>query len=362
MLLSTTLNILAQVEAERGQIEVEHWAAIAIGITILSLLVFVVLLMTKYVRISLNIFVDTPPPLSMGPVDFTPLHGEQIRFRSFDGTSLRGMHLHPKNRKEYKGTILFCHEYGSDMFSCARYARPLIESGFDVFTFDYRGHGDSSNRSRYKPLQWPSDKEQQDTLGALAYVEAALTAEGKSPNVGIFGISRGAGSSLLAACSTPNVKAVLCDGLFSTELTIISFMKRWAHIFASVKLVYENHTERFWGLLYWLLIRFAQPKLACRYPSVRKALAEMRNCPMMFVYGRRDSYIREDQTRLLYAEAPAPKYLWIVEGAKHNQAAIVEPRQYAARSIAFFRKYLAEENVAESEIQDPAQPEAQRTA
>ncbi len=336
---------------------VRHWAALIIVITCLSLLGFMALILAKYVRICLNIFVDTPPPLSMGPVDFTPLHGDMVRFRSFDGTSLRGMHLRPINRTEYKGTILFCHEYGSDMFSCARYARPLIEAGFDVFTFDYRGHGDSSNRSRYKPLQWPSDKEQQDTLGALAYVETALTAEGKSPNVGIFGISRGAGSALLAACSTPNVKAILCDGVFSTELTIIAFMKRWARIFASVKLVYENHTERFWQLLYWLLIRFAQPKLACRYPSVRKALTEMRNCPIMFVYGQRDSYIREDQTRALHAMAPDPKYLWIVKGAKHNQAAIIEPRQYAARSIAFFRKYLAEESVAESEIQAPAETE-----
>jgi len=124
-----------------------------------------------------------------------------------------------------------------------------------------------------------------------------------------------------------------------------------------VKLVYENHTEKFWGFLFWLLMRFAQPKLACRYPSVRKALTEMRDCPIMFVYGQKDSYIREDQTRMLFAEAPSPKYLWIVEGAKHNQAAIVEPKQYAARAIAFFRKHLAGENVAESEIRDPAEAE-----
>ncbi|MBT3201405.1 MAG: alpha/beta hydrolase [Phycisphaerales bacterium] len=335
----------------------QHWAALIIVITCMSLLIFMTLILAKYVRICLNIFVDTPPPLAARATDFTPLHGEMIRFRSFDGTSLRGMHLHPKNRTEYKGTILFCHEFGADMFTCARYARPLLEAGFDIFTFDYRGHGDSSNPSRYKPLQWPSDKEQQDTLGALAYVEAALTAEGKSPNVGLFGISRGAGSSLLAACSAPNVKAILCDGLFSTELTIIGFMKRWAKIFASVKLVYENHTERFWQFLYWLLVRFAQPKLGCRYPSVQKAMGEIRHCPIMLIYGQRDSYIKEDQVNTLHETAPEPKYLWVVKGAKHNHAAVVDPKQYAARSIAFFKKYLAEENVAETEITNPANVE-----
>src|ERR1017187_8010960 len=120
------------------------WAAYAIALTCFSLLVFVVLLLAKYVRICINIFVASPMPLSMGPLDFQPIHGEVVRFRSFDGTSLRGMHLNTPNRAAYKGTIVFCHEFGSDMYSCARYARPLIESGFDVFTFDFRGHGQSS--------------------------------------------------------------------------------------------------------------------------------------------------------------------------------------------------------------------------
>ena len=343
--------------AEHSLWIVRHWAALVIVLTCASLLVFAVLLMAKYVRICLNIFVDTPPPLSMGPVGFERLHGEPVRFRSFDGTSLRGMHLAPTDRTQYKGTVVFCHEFGSDMYSCARYARPLVEAGFDVFTFDYRGHGDSSNRGRYRPLQWPSDRERNDTLGALAYVEASLAAEGKPTDVGLFGISRGAGAAVLAASSTPNVKAILCDGVFSTDLTIISFMKRWAHIFARVKLVYEHHTEQFWRLLYWLLMRFAQPKLACRYPSVRRAVREIRGCAMLFVYGRKDSYIREDQTRLLYSEAPAPKYLWIVEGAKHNQAAVVRPREYAARAAAFFRRYLAGQSVGDSEITAPTSAE-----
>ena len=334
-----------------------NWAAFAIALTCLSLLVFVVMLLGKYVRICLNIFIDTPPPLSMGPVDFQRLEGEVVRFRSFDGTSLRGMHLNTPNRQACKGTVLFCHEYGSDMYSCARYARPLIDAGFDVFTFDFRGHGDSSCSRRYKPLQWPSDKELEDVLGACAYVESVLAADGKPTDIGIFGISRGAGAGLLAAASDPNIKAIVCDGAFSTQTTITALMKRWAYIFARVKLVYENHPDAFWRMLFWLMMRFAQPKLGCRFPSVLRALREMQPRPMLFVHGQRDSYIRQEQTRLLYAEAPSPKYLWIVEGAKHNQSVIVEPRGYAARTIAFFRRHLAGENVDEQQIISPAETE-----
>lgn len=335
----------------------QNWAAIAIALTCLSLLVFLVLWLTKYVKICLNIFCDTTPPLGLGPVDFQRLHGEEVRFRSFDGTSLRGMHLKTPNRAAYRGSIVFCHEYGSDMYSCARYARPLVEAGFDVFTFDFRGHGESSNWGKYRPLQWPSDKEMEDVLGACAHVEAALTAEGSSARVGVFGISRGAGAALLAASTDRFVKAIVCDGAFSSDATIIAFMKRWAHIFARIKLVYENHTESFWRLLVWLLLRFAQPKMGCKFLSVRKALKEMQPRPIFFIHGQRDSYIRVEQTQLLYEEAPSPKYQWIVEGAKHNQSVVVQPKAYAARTIAFFRRYLAEEDVDESEITSSSEVE-----
>ena len=343
------LNILA-VSSWIGR----NWAAVAMSLTVVSLLAFLGALLAKYVRICLNIFVDTHPPLSMGPVDFQPLQGEKVRFRSFDGTSLRGMMLKAANRRACKGTIVFCHEFGSDMHSCARYARPLIEASFDVFTFDFRGHGESSSGGRYRPLQWPSDKELEDVLGACAFVEASLAAEGKEPQVGLFGISRGAGAGLLAAASNPSIKAIICDGAFSTDTTLIALMKRWAHIFARFKLVYENHTQTFWQLLLWLLMRFAQPKLGRRFPSVRKALKHMQPRPIFFVHGQRDSYIREDQTRILYAEAPSPKYLWIVESAKHNQSVIVQPKQYASRTIAFFRRHLAGDNIDEVEITSSA--------
>jgi pimeloyl-ACP methyl ester carboxylesterase len=267
------------------------------------------------------------------------------------------MHLNTPNRRACKGTIVFCHEFHSDMYSCARYARPLIEAGFDVFTFDFRGHGDSSSSRRYHPLQWPSDKELDDVLGACAYVESALAGEGRPTGIGLFGISRGAGAGLLAAASDPNIKAIVCDGAFSTRETLVALMKRWAYIFARVRLVYENHPDAFWRLLVWLLMRFAQPRLGCRFPSVRKALKEMQPRPILFIHGDKDSYIRTEQTRLLYEAAPSPKYLWVVEEARHNQSVVVEPRQYAARTIAFFRRHLAGEAVDERLITSPAEIE-----
>jgi uncharacterized protein len=127
-------------------------------------------------------------------------------------------------------------------------------------------------------------------------------------------------------------------------------MKRWAHIFAKVRLVYENHPDIFWRLMCWLVMLVAQRKLKRRFLSVRKALRDMAGRPIMFIHGGRDSYIRQEHSELLYENAAEPKYLWIVPQAKHNQAVIVAREEYAARTIAFFAKHLAGESVNEQEL------------
>ena len=332
------------------QFVANHWAATIIIVTCSSLLLFLLLLLIKYVRICVNIFTDWPLPLPVGLREVAKTHGEEVRFRSFDGISLRGMWIRASQDRRRNKTIIFCHEYGSDMYSCIRYTRALVEDGFDVFTFDFRGHGASSCPKNYRPLQWPSDKELNDVLGACAYVEDVLSSEGESPKIGLFGVSRGAAAGILAASSDTNIAAIVCDGAFSTTETLVTLMKRWASIFGRVKLVYENHPEAYWRFLLWCMMRIAQPKLSRRFPSVRKALEYMIPRPIMFIHGERDNYIRPDQAQLLHNAAAEPKYLWIVPSAKHNQSVVTSPKEYATRTVAFFRKYLAEEPVDEKDI------------
>lgn len=315
-----------------------NWAALTIALTCASLLVWFCLVMDKYVRICLNIFTDTPPPLSMGPLDFERVAGQEVHFPAFDGTSLRGMWVRAPNPK---GTIIFCHEFGSDMHSCARYTRALMAAGFDIFTFDFRGHGESSCPGQYRPLQWASDKEIGDCLGAIAQVHQDLALHGRPDRIGLLGISRGGCAAILAAANDASVRAVLADGAFSPDDVCVGLMKRWAKIFARVRVVYESHPESFWRLLYRLLLCRAQRRMGCRYPSVRKVLRKMTPRAIMLIHGALDSYVPAQQTQLLHEEAPSPKYVWIVPRAKHNQSVVLVPEEYAQRTVAFFEKHLA---------------------
>jgi pimeloyl-ACP methyl ester carboxylesterase len=318
-----------------------NWALLAMVGTVVVVVALTEAILSRYLRIMLNIFTDTPPPLSMGPLDFQRIEGEHVQFRAADGVSLHGMFLAGHHEPKRRGMIIFCHEFGSDMYSCARYIRPLLEAGFDVFTFDFRGHGQSSNIPNYTPRQWPTNREVADCLGAFAYVQSVLAGAGLPEEFGVFGISRGAGAALVAMAGDPAAKCIVTDGAFSTDVTLESLIKRWAYIFAKVKFLYENHPPAFWRFLRWRLFHRAHRRFNCRFPSVRKAIGRMSPRPIFFIHGERDSYIRSEQTRYLYALAPQPKFLWIVPDAKHNQSAIIAPDAYRTRTVAFFERFLA---------------------
>jgi len=323
-----------------------NWALFSIPLTIIFPIAIAWFVLRRYVRIMLNIIRDTPPPLAMGPRDFERIDGERVTFRAFDNLNLCGMFLTGRHGGRPKGMIIFAHEFSSDMYSCARYCRPLLAAGYDVFSFDFRNHGESSHDPTYRARQWPTDREVSDMLGAIAYVEDWLERQGRPIQVGLFGISRGAGAAILAAQNNPTVAAIVTDGAFSSDRVLEYLMKRWAYIFAKVRFVYENHPPQFWRFLRWLLFRECRRKLNCTFPSVLKALKRMKPPrPILFIHGERDSYIPVEQSRLLYDASRGPKSLWVVPGAKHNQSVVIRPEYYAARTVAFFDEHLARADV-----------------
>ncbi|MCB9852072.1 MAG: alpha/beta hydrolase [Phycisphaerales bacterium] len=334
--------LLAASDSPVWDVIARNWALFSIILTIALLIVVPLLVLNKYVRICLNILKDTEPPLFMGQSGFVPLSGEDRDFHTADGIRLRAT-IVQTTAKRPKGFILFAPEFKSTRHSCARYCRPLLEAGYDIMTFDFRGHGDSANEEGYLPRQWASDREVTDIMTAIAIAEEWLEHRGRSIDMGLFGISRGAGAALMAAEHRENIRAIVTDGAFSSDCTLEHFLKRWASIFAKVRVVAENHPPEFWRFLRWWVFHRAERSFKCRFPSVRKALMRMLPRPILFIHGARDSHIPVNQSRLLYAQAAQPRYLWIVPGAKHNQSVDIAAEEYARQTVQFFDRYLADD-------------------
>jgi pimeloyl-ACP methyl ester carboxylesterase len=320
---------------------VRNWALIGIVVTLILLAGLPAVILRKYVKIIVNIFQEAPVPLAMDTRDYRRTQGEPIEFRAFDGHRLCGM-FHPANPDQpLRGTIVFAHELNSDLHSATRYCSALLDAGYEVFAFDFRGQGKSAAEDGHTSRLWPSDREVSDMLGAIAYVEDCLETRGRPRFVGLVGVSRGAGAAILAAVNLRSVKAIMIDGGFSTDAYLEYLMQRWVGIFAKVRLVYENHRPAFWRFLRWLSVRKASRNLGCRFPSVRKAVPRLGNIPMLIIHGEKDGHIPVAQARLIHDLAEGPKYLWICPRAKHNQAVVVQPKLYGQYSVRFFDQHLA---------------------
>jgi fermentation-respiration switch protein FrsA (DUF1100 family) len=308
---------------------------------LLLLLLYPVAVLRKYVRIMINMLDDHAPEVENGGTDSANLMGEEVCFRAVDGHRLEGEIITGDPTGPSRGMVIFAHEFGSERSSCKYYCRPLLERGYDVFSFDFRGHGASAPEEGYRPRQWPSDRERADMLGAIAFIGSRLEEQGRSREVGLFGPSRGAGAAILASVGIDSVRAIVTDGVFSSDTTLEYLMKRFATIFARIRIVAEHHPPMFWRFLRWLLFRECRRKFNCHFPSVRKAIQRLGRRPILFIHGAKDSYIPVAQSQKLYELAHGPKEIWVVPGAKHNQSILVDPDAYARRVVHFFDAHLS---------------------
>ncbi len=75
-------------------------------------------------------------------------------------------------------------------------------------------------------MQWATDRELRDLRAALGYLR---TRGDRDPaGFGLFGVSRGGTTALLAAAAERDVWGVITDGAFPTSGTMVPYMIRWA--------------------------------------------------------------------------------------------------------------------------------------
>lgn len=290
---------------------------------------FVAWVWQRYLRIIVNLFLGVV--VRSTPDEEQRFEGEEVILRTGDGVELAATLARPA-RGERPPVVVFCSEFGADRRSAGPYAHWLLEAGCAVLAFDFRGHGDSKNTDDYVPRQWATERELTDLEAAVAYVRARSDLAGEQ--LVLFGISRGGAVATALASRDPEVLALVTDGLFSTRRTLVEYMRRWVSIFADVRLVYSHLPEWVFRMYEKLTLLVSELRLGVRFLPVEKAVRE-RRCPLLMIHGEADSYVGADQARWLHERAAPPKALWIVPGARHNQAVTVAGQRYQQRVLEF---------------------------
>jgi alpha-beta hydrolase superfamily lysophospholipase len=276
-------------------------------------------------------------PLFITPFASPIAGAESVSFMSTHGVTLCGCYWRAERPR--KGVIVFGLEFGSNRWACVPYCRHLHEQGFDVFSFEFRGQGESPAHDGYQPMQWVTDHEVDDFRSALAYLKGRPDADPRG--VGFFGISKGAGAGVLAAAEDPYVRCCATDGLFATHTTMVPYMKRWV-------LIYGKHSRLIRALPHWYFrwmahvgLRHVEKDRRCIFPHVEQAVARLAPRPLLMVHGGADNYIKPDMARALFEQAGEPKEFWLIDGAKHNRSLDVAGAGYERRLAAFFTAHLA---------------------
>jgi uncharacterized protein len=242
-----------------------------------------------------------PDRAPAGGVWRAPAGAEDVWFETEDGVRLHGWFFRAAGESAPRATFIYFHGNGGNISYAGWVGAELSRRGFDALLFDYRGYGRSGGsvggeRGLYA-----------DAAAAYNFVVRERGVEAR--RVALYGQSLGSAAAADVAAREACGALVLESGLSSASdmaATILPWLPRSLHRFAKYRL-----------------------DTVGKLPRVR--------CPVFVAHGDRDEVIPVEQGRKLFAAAPEPKLLRVVEGAGHNDLSAVGGDDYIDALADFVR-------------------------
>jgi uncharacterized protein len=223
---------------------------------------------------------------------------EVVKFKSGDGTALKGLFL-PAKKLPAKATIVQFHGNGENMTSHVLFCWWLLAEGYNVFSFDYRGYAGSEGSPSIKGAV-------ADGIAALDYVRSRKDVD--PSRLAVLGQSLGGAiaPAALVLGSTAGVRAVILDSTFSSYRSIAR--RKLGELWLT------------WPLQYPLSLLFPDSR------SPRRYIAKL-GVPLLMLHGDADDVVPLAEGKALFAAASEPKELWVIPGGKHTDGLTVFHRE-----------------------------------
>lgn len=232
---------------------------------------------------------------------------DEVFFESGDGTRLTGWFIYAKDVADpcqAKGTVIHMHGNAQNMTAHWQLAEWLPLRGYHLFTFDYRGFGQSDGVPEPKGVF-------EDAVAALDYVRSRPDID--TEKLFVFGQSMGGMLAIAATSASP-------EGVLA---------------------VFAESPVHSYSLLFRDGIPEHRPQVDHAYCAAGW-VAQLAPVPLLLLHGTSDNVVDYSHSLALMEEAKAPKRLVTIEGGWHIDAMT---KQYGSRyqdlMVAFFEEAVS---------------------
>jgi fermentation-respiration switch protein FrsA (DUF1100 family) len=197
-------------------------------------------------------------------------------------------------------------------------AKLLMGHGFSVLLIDLQAHGETPGEAITFGL-----RESRDVAAARGWIRRRAPER----RVGVIGCSLG-GASVLLGAQPAGFDAVVLEA-----------------VYPRISRAVENRVRIRLGPLAPILSPLLLVQLEPRLHIELSALEPIRSIgrlgsPVLVVAGSKDEHTTLAESQELFDAASAPKAMWVVEGAQHQDFLAYDPRGYDAHVVEFLIETL----------------------
>ncbi|WP_058950774.1 alpha/beta hydrolase [Oceanobacillus picturae] len=247
---------------------------------------------------------------------------EHWEMTSYDGLELKGYYLPAK--EPTNKTVVLAHGYLGNARDMGLYGQYYYEElGYNIFTADMRGHGNSGGD--YIGFGW------HDRLDYIDWMDKIIEKTGDDTEIVMHGVSMGAATVLMASGEKglqPNVKAVIADSPYTSVYDMFDYqLERMFHLPAFPVLPSTSVVT----------------KMKAGYSlSEASALDQVKKAevPILYIHGNADTFVPTKMTEELLENTKSEAEMITFDGAGHGEAFVIQEDRYVSKLNEFLEKHI----------------------
>lgn len=249
--------------------------------------------------------------------DTLKISHEDVQFKTSDNLTIKGWFFSANSDK----SIILLHGWKANRYEPLPRVKFLYEAGYNVLVYDARACGESEGN-----LISLGYYESEDLVAAVKFMKSR-----GMKTIAADGISQGGATIVFAAQKTKDLDCIIIESCYDELKNAVN------NRFSSMLFIPGEIGSA-------LMIPIAEKKLNAKVSDIAPInfIGKIK-IPVFVVSGSADTRTTEDETMKIFNSVNAPKELWIVSNAKHEDLYRVSGAEYEKKILEFLSANIVNE-------------------